>query len=589
MNYRTMVKGALALSLSLTVGTAMAEQTSYDDDPVYGVTFENAIVAHQNDHVYTNNMPITDATLNGVDNELQGDDKAYGWLAAAEDESKVIDQGGTNQVLQLNTDANTLTNKFNSETTGAVNTALGNAGTAFFETEVKFVASDTLDAGITGGQDATKFAIYAYCDDTDPENITTNLVVFHAYAKGTTVDYTNEVFKSANIDTEVYTKLRVEMKMVDVGGDSYNAFSVSVNGDLLTSQTAISENCWFLTVEDPADVNAAAVSSLNFKGTGEIDNISVGTITETTEYAIDWTDSVNVVVSNNNAQLTADQTNFVAGAVLTFYPTEGAITNVNGEAVANLASYEYTVGTTDTNLVVLAGEEPATPTYAVSWTVDKVVVSNTTDSAAIVEAVAGSFEAGTKLTFYPEEGTITNLVVNGSPVDPLPAGAYEYTVLAQDNQTIVAKAGEAQSGRVKPGWADDADYGKFFDWVDRFHVENYNTDYTAQYLMNVDENVTPVLQIDSIEVTAEGSKIVISANDGTNPINLAPTAINGVLNVSVGDSVTALSSMSIPAANKPEAPANKVAVIILATDGSFAKATVDFAAATDSLTEVQQQ
>ena len=597
MNYRTMVKGALALSLSLTVASAFAASTTYNDVQAYGATFENAVnttVGELNDYAYQPNSGITNQNY-------RDEQAAKGWFAgSADDESKIIERvvdNVTQQALQLNTDANTLTNKFASGVAGAVNTAIANQGTAFFETEVKFVASDTLDAGIAGGQDATKFAIYAYCNDTPPEGetCTTNLVVFHAYEyedeHGDIVtDYTNEVCKSVLIDTEVYTKLRVEMKRINVAEEGepaayQNVFSVSVNGgEPISSTTAKVGGIWFQTTENvDLDEDNADVSSLNFKGTGEIDNISVGTITETTKYAIDWTDSVNVVVSNNNAQLTADQTNFVAGAVLTFYPTEGAITNVNGEAVANLASYEYTVGTTDTNLVVLAGEDPATPTYAVSWTVDKVVVSNTTDSAAIGEAVAGSFEAGTKLTFYPEEGTITNLVVNGLSVDPLPAGAYEYTVLAQDNQTIVAKAGSEPVGRILPEWAQAADATKFWTWVDKYSVQ-YATDYTAQYLMNVDPSVTPVLQIDSIEVTAEGSQIVVSAAAGETAINLAD--INGVLNVSVGSSLANLTSKD-PDKNATFAD-NKATIIIKAADGAFAKATVDFTAAATKLSQVSQ-
>ena len=210
MNYRTMVKGALAFSLSLMVGSAWATDTQ-----TYGVTFEpgGSLNNVANDHNYTNNMPITDATLR---DEVTG----TGWLAAAEDESKIIERvaEGSTQALQLNTESNTLTNKFASDVATGLNTAIAADG-AFFETEVKFVASDTLDAGIEGGKDATKFAIYAYCDD-QAETVTTNLVVFHAIADENAeggIGYTNEVFKSVDIDTEVYTKLRIEMKKMTIG------------------------------------------------------------------------------------------------------------------------------------------------------------------------------------------------------------------------------------------------------------------------------------------------------------------------------------------------------------------------------------
>ena len=284
MNYRTMVKGALAFSLSLIVGTAWATDTQ-----TYGVTFEPLVGAAtvENDHNYTNNMSITDATLR---DEVTG----TGWFAAADDESKIIERiaEGSTQALQLNTESNTLTNKFASDVANAVNNTIGGLndvtkGTAFFETEVKFVASDTLDAGIAGGTDATKFAIYAYCDD-QAETVTTNLVVFHAYYDANDeIAYTNEVFDTL-IDCEVYTKLRVEMKkMQNPSLRDVNVFSVKVgNAEPLSSDTSLDakmddelvKGIWFLTTEEQEDDNNKLVTSLNFKGTGEIDNIKVGTI-----------------------------------------------------------------------------------------------------------------------------------------------------------------------------------------------------------------------------------------------------------------------------------------------------------------------
>ena len=234
MNYRTMVKGVLALSLSLIVGRAWAADTQ-----TYGVTFEPLVGEStvENDHNYTNNMSIADTTLHSGSG-----DEAFGWLAAADDESKIIERiaEGSTQALQLNTDANTLTNKFKSDIASGLNTAIAGDG-AFFETEVKFVASDTLDAGITGGQDATKFAIYAYVNENVEPN-TTNIVVFHAYqdfndetlAGNDYIGYTNEEF-AVSIDTDVYTKLRIEMKQArDEGADkNRNVFSVKIGNDTL--------------------------------------------------------------------------------------------------------------------------------------------------------------------------------------------------------------------------------------------------------------------------------------------------------------------------------------------------------------------
>ncbi len=675
MNYRTMVKGALAFSLSLIVGTAWAADTQ-----TYGVTFENQANPPINDNAYTNNMPITDATLH-----TGSGDAAYGWLAAAEDESKVIDQGGTNQVLQLNTDANTLTNKFESEIAGGLNTAIGGDG-AFFETEVKFVASDTLDAGIQGGQDATKFAIYAYSNDTPPEgeNSTTNLVVFHAVKDSNTgvISFTNEVF-DIPIDCDVYTKLRIEMKKLTDPADpedpeddvQYNVFSVKVGETVLSSDTAfdayldgVQSGSWFLTVENQNGGNATKqVSSLNFKGTGEIDNIKVGTIQN---YVPDsnWTiagfnpapavwplpvavaaDSKTLFYSNIVVNADDDTGGRpVVGAwvgISVIAPEAVTSENVgtwyfnvlgNGSALASelqfsaqnpeLEDGHYVLhdwfGITPSNIrsaiaqqrsIVYAFEfyPESDPTAKqtltidispkniqlnangvagaedlkvidwaeqpkVSWTVENVSV--TTNDAA---AVAGFFAPNTVITFTPDQGmAITN--IDGVAVNYAADAAFTLNVTQSTNITV--KAGTVSSERVKPNWATAADDTKFWKWVDDNNVSDYaSTDYTAQYLMNVAPNANPVLKIDSIVVTAEGSQIVVSAANGETAINLA--AINGVLNVSVGSTVSELTSKD-PDKNATFTD-NKATVIIKTADGAFAKATVDFVAAETKLSQVE--
>ncbi len=209
MNYGTLVKGAFALSLSLIVASASAATTTYDDVQKYGAMFEttvNAPVGAFNDYNYEVGSNITayaDATT-GV-----------GWFSgdAESDESKIIERtdaaGG--QALQLNTDASTLTNKFASGVATDLNDGIAANG-AYFETEVKFVPSDTLDAGIEGGADATKFAIYAYANE-EVEPPVTNLVVFHGVMNAAgVITYTNEVFSSVNIDANEYASLRIEMK-----------------------------------------------------------------------------------------------------------------------------------------------------------------------------------------------------------------------------------------------------------------------------------------------------------------------------------------------------------------------------------------
>ena len=400
MNYRTLVKGALALSLSLIVGSALASSTTYQDDQKYGATFENTAVATQNDFAYT----VGDGITNVKYRVVSGVDEPYGWLSGdpEQDESKIIartDAAG-GQALQLNTDASTLTNKFDETLAGQLNTGIADAG-AFFETEVKFVPSDTLDAGITGGQDATKFAIYAYVNENVEPN-TTNLVVFHAYqdyedeslADKGYIGYTNEVF-DVDIDASVYTMLRVEMKKVTSSGSgtTYNVFSVKVGNETLTSDLAFDGDSWFLTVEDTeGNLNNANVSSLNFKGTGEIDNIKAGVIESTTTYAINWTAENATVTNAAGTVLTSTDTNFTAGATLTFTPaTDMVITNVlvDGAAVAfDPASYTYTVGAADATVAVYAGTQASSEEFKAGDNVDGTI---TADQAAWLNSYIGTY------------------------------------------------------------------------------------------------------------------------------------------------------------------------------------------------------
>ncbi len=399
MNYGTLVKGAFALSLSLIVASASAATTTYDDVQKYGAMFEttvNAPVGAFNDYNYEVGSNVTayaDATT-GV-----------GWFSgdAESDESKIIERtdaaGG--QALQLNTDASTLTNKFASGVATDLNDGIAANG-AYFETEVKFVPSDTLDAGIEGGADATKFAIYAYANE-EVEPPVTNLVVFHGVMNAAgVITYTNEVFSSVNIDANEYASLRIEMKQLEDPenvGDIYNVFSVSINGAAaLTSDLALDKlfdanasGTFFLTVENRGNDDNALVSSLNFKGTGEIDNIKAGVIEGTTSYAINWTAENATVTNAAGTVLTSTDTNFTAGATLTFTPaTDMVITNVlvDGAVVAfDPASYTYTVGAADATVAVYAGSQSVNE-FSAGDNVDGLI---TADQAAWLNSYIGTY------------------------------------------------------------------------------------------------------------------------------------------------------------------------------------------------------
>lgn len=293
-----------------TTGRAWLDQVVWKPagSQLYGATFENAvnsIKGSMNDFAYAIDMPVAGSSYNGIEAG-----EPYGWFTGSVDDlSSVVacsDVAG-DQCLKLQTEGGTLTNKLRAATANALRAAAKVDG-AYFEADVKFVASDTVECGFNGGQGAPMFGLYAYAPDGGD---TTNLVVFHACydAGGGGVSYTNEVL-GISIDTESFTRIRVEMKQINIDGASCNIFAVAVNGTSITSSSAYQDGRWFLAADSAASGTgrsaAGRSAALNratgihiiyatpsviafsnydtilFKGTGEIDNISIGTIGDTT-------------------------------------------------------------------------------------------------------------------------------------------------------------------------------------------------------------------------------------------------------------------------------------------------------------------
>ncbi len=355
MKYTTKVKSALALAMSLMVGASFAATNATVTVEKYSADFESP--------AYTLGDKISTATYR---DEVAG----TGWFVGSveDDESAIsnrLDAAG-GQMLWLNTDSNTLTNKFAGATD--VNTAIAggaktgaeyvgnvaNFGGAYFETEVKFVASDDAKVDIAGGTDATKFAIYAY-DDDDDASTPAKLVVFHAIFDpvNTGIAYcTNEVF-DVDIDVTKYTKVCVEMKKLEDPEDfnhrKYNAFSVTIDGVTIANpETALDSafdgtapGQWFMTVEDSETAAYTEVSSLNFKGTGEIDNVKVGQIVNETYEAklngVKYADFATAAAALTSADA------FVAYAAGSITLADGETYNIdtNGFAVAVQAGPGY--------------------------------------------------------------------------------------------------------------------------------------------------------------------------------------------------------------------------------------------------------
>ena len=234
------------------------------------------------------------------------------------------------------------------------------------------------------------------------------------------------------------------------------------------------------------------------------------------------------------------------------------------------------------------------PVYTATWTGSQdIIVTNTYDGVSY-EMDSAIFSAdvlqGTVLSFYPAVGTITNVTIGGVEQTGFDPACYSITVISDTN--LVVLAGEAAQPAQKPAWAADSGDGsasdKYWAWAED-HAAGQNlyadgADFSAQYLLNVDANVAATLHIDSIEITDEGTKIVVSAAAGNADVDLE--TINGVLDVSVGNSLSSLTKKSIPAKNL-DFVNGKAEVIIPAADGSFVKASVDYTAPATSITEIE--
>lgn len=573
------------------------------------------------------NMEYT-ASQNNYTNTIGG--KNYGlsghWYSSedfAEGEFSTINDGGT---LTLNTGGAVVTNAFIEESLlndildGSITDVEGTTanGDVFIKTTVNFVPSDSLEdfsAEQGDPESDLKFAIYAYADeDVDPP--TTNLVVYHAYYEfddgvGDVVHrYVTDVLTNAEdqIDFGQPTTITVTMRKDPVALEGNHWFKITANTTAgmndLTSDFGCTEEAmagtaepdggaWFLAANGDS-TGKERFTALNFKGTGEVSDIQVGFYGEggstPEEYEVSWTVE-NVVVSNTTAGVAATSGDmFEVDTVLTFYPTVGSITNINGVAQdPGLDSYAYTVSG-DATLVVLAGEEPTL--YEVTWTAPN--VGATTNGVAV--STGSSFEAGTEITFTADTGYIITGVTGYVTDTPTNSFVYVVTSSASQSLTITASAETPSVPEwARPAGADQSVVDAYADWA-AVHgkSEDLTVDHSAQFLMNVDADVANiVLSIDAIEITAEGTKITIGATGDGTPITIGTTAsavdtyaINGILNVSVASTLgSSWTKKSIPLANL-EFVGGKAVVIIPAADGSFIKASVDYTAGETSIHEI---
>ena len=227
-------------------------------------------------------------------------------------------------------------------------------------------------------------------------------------------------------------------------------------------------------------------------------------------------------------------------------------------------------------------------------TVDDSVATFVADNALALNGEYKVMSAGATATYaFAEAGTIsfdTNLIQNVT-LTITAAEGLDLTS-ATDNGVVTYTATAAST---IPDWATDVTgqsvidqevSEKYADWAKYTAGSgaDLTQDCSAQFLMNVPADASVILQIESINVTDDGTQIVIGATaNGSTEINMA--GINGILNVMVAAELGSWTKKSIPAANL-EFVNNKAEVLIPATDGRFVKASVDYTKGGNSLTPV---
>lgn len=261
MKYIGMARGALALALGMMMSTALA-----------------ANIAEESFEGYTDDYAITNAQY---------------WSGGPDDLSKVVPTGITftatsypmpaanhSKVLQLNTEGGTLTNTLPSSQSFE-------SENLYVDTMVQFVPSEDLPD--LSGDDGIKLAAYAYITEVSESAATTNLAVYHGILDSEgNFAVTNTVTALPVIVGDWY-RLTIELAHGTEAGRQ--ACKISVNGIPVTNANAYSADWaanispsieqmepdggdWFLSA---AESDLTSVSTVQFKGTGYIDDLVVTT------------------------------------------------------------------------------------------------------------------------------------------------------------------------------------------------------------------------------------------------------------------------------------------------------------------------
>ena len=263
MKYIGMARGALTLALGMMMSTAFAEPVAYE-------SFEG----------YVNDYAITNASAwsGGPDDLSKVVPSNINFLAT----SYPLPEATHGKVLQLNTEGGTLTNAFTGGSFASEN--------LYVDTMVQFVPSEDLPD--LSADDGIKIAAYAYITEVSESVATTNLAVYHkVFNAEFEPSLTNTVITNFPVNVSEWYRLTIELR-----NDEYvtkQACQIRVNGIPVTNDNAYSENwttklddleesadrtpdggVWFISAADSAYTD---VSTVQFKGTGYIDDLVVTT------------------------------------------------------------------------------------------------------------------------------------------------------------------------------------------------------------------------------------------------------------------------------------------------------------------------
>ncbi|MBR3921907.1 MAG: hypothetical protein IKJ45_02250 [Kiritimatiellae bacterium] len=320
-------------------------------------------------------------------------------------------------------------------------------------------------------------------------------------------------------------------------------------GKFLNCPEVLDDPSFYLNSFVDGSVTATAIANNYFQVGG-------GDTPQPTTYEITWTLTGGTTTATAGDFKENDTIVFTAetGKTLSYVSING--TEIADTIVYGASSYTYTVGTAAATLEVTF-TTPATPTYAISWTL----------TGGTTEATAGDFKENDTIVFTAETGkTLSFVSIDGTEIADASvygASSYTYTVGTAAAALVVTFTGSSY-----PSYIDDnIAYKDAYDtWKTDNNVAAGDNQYATAFLLNIAPDATDQT-LEPVSITMEGGKVVISANQKL-------TAVNGKVYVKVATTLAGLATAEWTEATLDE---GKVQVTPGSSDtAGFYKIKVDF-------------